>query len=89
MILAMDKPKKSMTWKTAIKQEQESYERLMAEIEAGRVAEAEEQRLMHDTSITCGHRNNVQYITVAEFDFTLCPDCTRKIMLALGVASET
>jgi len=71
-----------MTLKEACEQAHQIAERLQAEIEAGRVADAEAHRLTFETSIRCGH-DEQDYITIAEFDFQVCRDCALQIVWGL------
>lgn len=74
---------KTLTWKEAVQQEKESYERMEREIEEHRRQEAEEYRRIHETTIICAHRDNQDYIKVSDFGLTLCSDCIKALALAL------
>lgn len=78
---------KTMTRKQAIKQAHETELRLQAEIESGRVADRQRNRLQYQTSICCGH-DGQSYITIAEFDFQLCARCQAMIVKALVLDLE-
>jgi len=79
----MTAKRKGMTLAEAIIEQDKIFERLKAEEEAGRIANAEYWRRIHETSLTCEHRETRQWIEASEFWLCVCPACAALLIDAL------
>jgi hypothetical protein len=79
---------KLMTLKEALVVQAEIERLNKADDERRRIAQYYEQRQAYETTVTCKHREQHEYIEVGEFDFNVCPDCMRMIVRALTLHDE-
>jgi hypothetical protein len=79
---------KLMTREQAVIEQRKIAQQIKNDIEQGCIAEYERQRRQHQTSLTCEHRDEQEYIEIGEFDFNVCPRCQDMIVQVLSIHGD-
>jgi hypothetical protein len=73
-----------MTRQQALIEQAQIQRMIEAERDKQTLTEAERRKVL-ETSLVCRHRQASTIVMVGEFTLQLCPDCMKKIMLAIGL----